>query len=191
MRRLGLPGSVAGALAFVISGVAGSATPQYVGAARCKTCHLKEYRSWEKTRMAHTYELLLPGVAADAKRRATLDPNADYTRNTKCLSCHTTGYGKPGGFVSMEKTPQLANVGCEACHGAGSEYLKEHGMTMANKAYHRADLVKLGLNIPDRATCAAVCHNNKSPFRGPDFVFDYNDREKRGSHTFFALKYAH
>ena len=35
-----------------------------------------------------------------------------------CVQCHVTGYGEPNGFVSVEKAPDLVNVGCESCHGA-------------------------------------------------------------------------
>jgi hypothetical protein len=41
-----------------------------------------------------------------------------------CYHCHTTGYGKPGGFVSPEKTPHLKNAGCEVCHGPGEFHIK-------------------------------------------------------------------
>ena len=41
----------------------------------------------------------------------------------KCYSCHTTGYGKPGGFTSVEETPELKNAGCEVCHGPGGTHV--------------------------------------------------------------------
>ncbi|OEU59558.1 MAG: cytochrome C, partial [Desulfobacterales bacterium PC51MH44] len=42
----------------------------------------------------------------------------------ECYVCHTMGYGKPGGFISPEKTPELKNAGCEVCHGPGSIHIK-------------------------------------------------------------------
>ena len=42
--------------------------------------------------------------------------------NSSCLSCHTVGYGLPTGFVSQSKTPQLANVQCENCHGPAANH---------------------------------------------------------------------
>jgi len=85
---------------------------EYVGAKKCKACHLKEYKAWEQTRNAKSFEDLKPGAKAEEKKKARLDPNKDYTTDAKCLKCHTTGYGKPGGFKSMAETPDLANVQC-------------------------------------------------------------------------------
>jgi len=39
---------------------------------------------------------------------------------TGCFACHATGYGRPGGFTGFEATPDLADAGCEVCHGPGS-----------------------------------------------------------------------
>lgn len=180
-----------GFLAFLPSAPARADTARYVGSQRCKACHLREYRSWQKTRMAKSFDLLRPGAAAESKRKATMEIQKDYTHEAKCLTCHTTGYGQPGGFTSVETTPDLAGVQCEECHGPGSEYLKEGGMTLQNKHYHRADLVKLGLIIPTQASCSAVCHNDRSPFRGKGYVFRFAEREKKGAHEIFPLRYKH
>lgn len=160
---------------------------QYVGASRCRVCHLPQAKSWEATKMAKAFELLKPGAAAEAKKAHKLDPAKDYTNDATCLACHTTGYGQPGGFVSLEKTPNLVGIQCEACHGAGQEYLKPGKMTLQNKEYKRADLVAAGMMVPSEATCKK-CHNEKSPFYQP---FDYEARKKQGTHEHPPLKFAH
>lgn len=122
----------------------------------CRKCHLKQYRSWEATPHATAHELL---------------EGADAT-NAECLACHTTGMGKPGGFVSMEATPKLAGVQCEACHGPGSDYIDKE--VMKDAALAQAG----GLLTPNEATCRG-CHNEKSP----DFTgFDYDEALKAGVH---------
>jgi len=177
-------------LALLAASVA-AAPPSYVGAKKCRACHIKQFQSWEKTKMAHAFELLRPGAAAAAKKKANLEPQKDYTHDQKCVGCHTTGFGQPGGFVSLEQTPGLVGVQCESCHGPGSEYLKEGAMTLKNKEYKRAGLVKVGLVIISADTCTSSCHNTKSPFVSKDYVFDYAKRRSEGTHEHIALKYAH
>jgi hypothetical protein len=179
------------ALTFAPAGVALPNSPSYVGAKKCRACHLKQFQTWEQTRMAKSFELLKAGAHADAKKKMNVDPQKDYTHDEKCLPCHTTGYGKPGGFVSLEKTPELVGVQCESCHGPGSEYLKEGFMTLKNKEYKRAELVKAGLVIPNAETCTSQCHNPKSPFVTKDSVFNFEERKKKGTHEHIALKYPH
>ena len=178
-------------LAFLNGASAGAEAPVYVGAKKCRGCHLKQFQTWETTKMARSFELLRAGVAADAKKKAGLDPPKDYTHDEKCLGCHTTGYGKPGGFISFEKTPDLVGVQCESCHGPGSEYLKEGGMTLRNKEYRREELVKLGLVVPKAETCTSLCHNEKSPFVGKDYVFKFEERKAQGTHVHVALRFPH
>jgi hypothetical protein len=173
------------------AGAAAPASPSYVGAKKCRACHLKQFKSWEQTKMAKSFDLLKAGVNADAKKKMNVDPRKDYTHDEKCLPCHTTGYGKPGGFVSFEKTPDLAGVQCESCHGPGSAYLKEGFMTLKNKEYKRADLVKAGLVITSAETCTSQCHNARSPFVKKDAVFKYEESKKQGMHEHVALKYPH
>ena len=165
----------------------GVAAAQYVGVSKCRPCHLPQTKSWEETRMAKAFELLKPGVAADAKRTHNLDPNKDYTSDPNCVSCHVTGYGQPGGFVSLQKTPTLAGVQCEACHGPGAGYLKPKLMSLQNKEYKRNDLVAAGMVIPSAQVCQS-CHNQKSPFYQP---FDYEARKRQWTHVHQPLKYPH
>ncbi len=166
-------------------------SPSYVGAKKCRACHLKQFQTWEQTRMAKSFELLKAGAHADAKKKMKVDPQKDYTHDEKCLPCHTTGFGKPGGFVSLEKTPEMVGVQCESCHGPGGEYLKEGFMTLKNKEYKRAELVKAGLVIPDGKTCTGLCHNSKSPFVTKDSIFNFEERKKKGTHEHIPLKFPH
>lgn len=163
------------------------AETQYVGAKRCRPCHLPQFNSWQKTKMSQAFELLKPGVRADAKRAKNLDADKDYTHDSKCLPCHVTGYGQPGGFESVETTPALVGVQCEVCHGAGGGYMKPNLMSLRNKNYKRADVVAAGLTIPDEETCR-TCHNPESSFYKP---FDYESRKAQGTHKHLPLKYEH
>jgi hypothetical protein len=81
------------------------------GGAACADCHPSAARAWKDSRHSHAMESL----------RATGD-DAD----PGCVRCHVVGYGREGGFVSPAKTPQLADVGCEACHGPHGDHAKAH-----------------------------------------------------------------
>lgn len=176
------------ALAAVALGQTAGAEHAYVGAKKCKGCHLKEFTSWSETKMAKSFELLKPGVSAEAKTKAKLDPKKDYSTDGKCLPCHTTGYGKPGGFVDVATTPDLVGVQCEVCHGPGGTYLEKQYMSLQNKEYKKAELVKVGLvGKISKDTCVG-CHNSKSPFFKD---FNFEERKAKGTHAKIPLKYAH
>ena len=81
----------------------------YVGSASCKGCHAEAYTVWKQSKHAHAYQTLVShGHAADPE----------------CLTCHTVGFGFQTGFVNVEATPNLPNVGCENCHGVGGNHVK-------------------------------------------------------------------
>lgn len=88
--------------------------PGYVGADACKECHENEYRNFmsyaKKSTSFKSIERLKKGLTEEEMKG--------------CYLCHTTGYGKPGGFVSLEKTPHLKNAGCEVCHGPGEFHIR-------------------------------------------------------------------
>ncbi len=83
------------------------AGPQFVGSASCKTCHSDVWKSWKETKHAHAYHTL---------------EVAGHETDPECLTCHTVGFGTSSGFISVEKTPNHLDVGCENCHGAGSTH---------------------------------------------------------------------
>jgi len=181
--RMAIAGLAVSAILFLVA----ATQAQYVGVSRCRPCHLPQTKTWEQTKMAKAFELLKPGIAAKAKRAHKLDPNKDYTHDSSCLPCHTTGYGKPGGFESIEKTPGLAGIQCEVCHGPGGGYLKPNLMSLQNKEYKRAALVAVGMTLPNGKICQE-CHNPKSPFYQ---AFDYPTRKAQGTHEHLPLKYPH
>lgn len=192
MNRVKSSGLMVFAAVLVMSPLGRAADHDYVGSNKCRKCHMKEFKSWQESAMAKSFELLKPGVRPEEKKAAKLDPQKDYTQDAKCLPCHTTGYGKPGGFVDMKKTPDLAGVGCETCHGPGGTYLRDGYMTMENKEYKIEKLIAAGMiEKTKHDTCAGLCHNNKSPFVGPDYVFDYEKKKAEGIHEIVPLKFKH
>ncbi len=178
--------ALAAMIAMVASSVA--ADNAYVGIKGCKKCHLKEYKSWAETRMAKAFDILRPGNNAETKTAAGFDPDADYTTDAKCLACHTTGYGKEGGFVDEATSAGLMGVGCEMCHGAGSAYVADDQMSLKNKEYKRADVVAAGMVHPVGEAQCVVCHNENSPTGGE---LDYTTMKDQGTHEIFPLKYGH
>ncbi|CCO23611.1 cytochrome c family protein [Maridesulfovibrio hydrothermalis] len=105
----------------------------YVGSESCKECHENEYSNYSKySKKAHS--------ARSVKLMATdLDPD----ELKECFACHATGYGKPGGFISFEETPHLADAGCEVCHGPGSLHAEDGD----------PELIKRKMTIEECETC--------------------------------------
>jgi hypothetical protein len=92
------------AFAKVMPKAAQPGAAAYVGSARCQTCHAPAYAWW--TQHAH------------GRAYTTLE-QVHKQFNLSCVSCHVTGYGKPGGSTVVNNQG-LTHVGCESCHGPGS-----------------------------------------------------------------------
>jgi len=168
----------------------------YVGSKKCKKCHIKQYKSWEKTRMSHAFEILVPGQHKEAKEKFHVDVTTDFTKNAKCLKCHTVGFGKEGGYATADpsdkkatrRAKKLMGVGCECCHGPGSAYIKVFKEILKSKRkYKQAELYAVGLNKIGESVCK-TCHNEESPTINPGDSFDYEKRKKQGTHEHFPLK---
>ena len=103
----------------------------YAGIEVCSSCHDEERKVWDRT--------------AHAKAYATLSRQfKEY--NLDCVSCHVTGYEKPGG-ATVTLNESLRDVQCEACHGPG----QAHAKTPKQKG--------LILREPKEGTCASSCHH--------------------------------
>ena len=95
------------------SAMAGQPLARYVGPQACQECRQDECRRFQAySSKAHSWKAI-------QKLRKGLSKQ-DWQG---CLACHTTGYGQPGGFVSVEKTPLLKNPACEVCHGQGGRHV--------------------------------------------------------------------
>ena len=161
---------------------------QYVGSKKCKKCHIKEHKSWEEGKKGKAFEALKPGQATEAKTKAKLDPAKDYTKDATCVACHTTGFGKPGGYAmpaegadekTLKELESLQGVGCESCHGPGSEYIKVfEDIKKSGRKYKTAELNAVGMLKLEASMCTG-CHNEKSP---TNKAFDFEKQEKEGAH---------
>lgn len=108
----------------------------YLGSEACAECHQAEYANYAKyAKKAHSSKSI---------QIMASDLSAEEVK--ECYACHTTGYGRPGGFTSFAETPKLADAGCEVCHGPGSRHVEEGG---------DPSLIKRDLTLKD----CEVCHN--------------------------------
>lgn len=119
----------------------------YVGNDKCIKCHQKAYKKWLSTKHSESYETL-----EDEKEEKT----------TRCIRCHTTGYGRRSGFIDAENTPYLREVGCETCHGPGKDHIKAPKNKKMDTIYGiTSDCPTCGISV----TCKR-CHNMR---QDPDF----------------------
>ena len=91
---------------------------KYTGSESCKSCHEYEYEKWSSEPHSRAY--------------ATLQ-SAGSQFDPECVVCHTVGMKYESGFVSEEKAAYLKNVGCENCHGPGSEHIRTIGKTTSTE----------------------------------------------------------
>ncbi len=85
---------------------------RFAGSQRCQNCHEEVYAIWKDRGHAHAYDTLV-------KVGSNMDP--------ECVVCHVVGMEFEEGFVSLEKTPQFLDVGCEVCHGPGADHVVSGG----------------------------------------------------------------
>lgn len=89
-----------------------TSTSPYTGGESCGSCHPRQLEIWKQSEHAKAYEDLVM---------------ADKAFDPACVVCHTVGFNQEGGFIDYPLTPELANVQCESCHGAGLEHAESGG----------------------------------------------------------------
>jgi hypothetical protein len=150
---------------------------QYVGSARCQSCHLTQAKAWKETAHAHALENLRSAhddaiAAMSTKLKIKLAGPPAETR--ACIVCHVTGLELQGGYPAPDsaRTAALAVVGCESCHGPGSRHVSAP-LADKKKTIHGAVSEK---------TCVQ-CH---TPVITP--TFDFAEMKKTGTHLMKATE---
>ena len=144
---------------------------EYLGTKKCRMCHVDQHRSWKESAKGSSWDALKPGLGVKVKSQAGLDPDTDYTADARCLDCHAVGFGKPGGYViptpgdaaSKRYASSREGVGCEACHGPGSDFVKiMQDIYRSDRTYHPDELRAAGLRVVTRTVCLG-CHSKRAP----------------------------
>ncbi|MBN1424698.1 hypothetical protein JXA88_09080 [Candidatus Fermentibacteria bacterium] len=131
---------------------------RYGGAQQCRACHAPVYERWLETGHSHA-------MATLEHRGKHFDP--------ECVRCHSTGYGKPTGFISMKVNPDLANVQCEQCHGQGSLHIMYRTKGDASLEGLNPVMAERARKFP--VVGPTVCLQCHTPDRDPDFTYREGD----------------
>jgi len=130
---------------------------KYIGAAKCKMCHNtpaqgEQFKKWSESKHAKAFEVLASPEALEVGKKLGVEKPQE---SPKCLGCHVTGFSAPAEAKEATLT-SAEGVGCEGCHGPGSDY-KAMSIMKSKEAS-----VAAGLIIPDEKLCK-TCHNETSP----------------------------
>lgn len=150
--------------------------PHYIGSAKCaKMCHKgekkgKQWELWQKRKHAAAYKTLGTDSAKLVAEKKGI--KGDPQKADECLRCHVTAFGVKKELIdSTCKVDE--GVGCEACHGPGSQY-KKLGVMKKHDAAVAAGLVE------QKAEVCTRCHNKESPnYKKP---FSYEEAVKKIAH---------
>ncbi|MFO7902576.1 MAG: multiheme c-type cytochrome [Planctomycetota bacterium] len=137
---------------------------QYIGSIGCAECHQGpemgyQYSKWRMGPHARAYATL--GTERARKIAKDMEVEGDPLKATACLKCHATAHHAPAGGTT-DAYEVHEGVGCESCHGAGSDFAVEAIMRDKPAA------VRAGLKEPGRDVCAR-CHEDA---HGKPFDFD-------------------
>jgi peroxiredoxin len=135
---------------------------RYVGSDACQSCHAAEFETWSGQPHAGAVK--------------SLEAQGKANQGT-CLSCHTTGYGRPGGFPTGGDPgghADLARVGCESCHGPGEQHVAEGAKKVGS-------IVSLGDKC-DSCVILQICGSCHDDANDPGFEFEVLDKIEAQRH---------
>jgi len=134
----------------------------FVGSDACQSCHPKEFETWAAGGHAKAgATLVAKGAAGDAD----------------CLACHTTGYGRVGGFPkggALADHGDLGRVGCESCHGPGGDHV--------GKDARRTGTIVSLTDKCDSCVILQICGGCHDDANDPGFEFEVIDKIERQRH---------
>jgi len=145
---------------------------RYIGTHTCAACHKGammgyQFSKWRTSDHARAYAVLASDQAYEIAKEQGLK-DAPQT-SMACLKCHTTAFHQPA-KGAVESYSLYEGVGCEACHGAGSNYYPEAIMRDPRAAK------AAGLKEVTRQTCLG-CHENAH-----GKPFDFEEAMKKIAH---------
>lgn len=117
-------GFIAALLLFLKNALEPSVEPvRITGSDKCGECHQlqmlgNQQQVWQNSRHKAAYVSLQTQQAKDFAVKNNLP---EPVKNEMCLSCHTTS-GLYKSFERQQSYKIEEGVGCEGCHGAGSDY---------------------------------------------------------------------
>ncbi len=131
-------------------------TAAHVGSEACQSCHAQEYETWA----AGPHAGALASLEAKGK-----------SGDADCLACHTTGFGREGGFpagAAPSDHPDLARVGCESCHGPGGDHVTDTATKLGS-------IVSLSDKC-DSCVILQICGSCHDDANDPGFEFEVQDK---------------
>ena len=138
----------------------------------------RERRVWQDYKFYMWWSAGADGRYGTPDDALTAPPVNTNAVQTMCAACHLTGWQRyqdtatgqflvravndPGGEMNIDDDPELdeINVGCESCHGPGSEHLANRGRSrfIVNPRYLSAER--------SSAVCGR-CHDRRQGYGGP------------------------
>ena len=138
----------------------------------------RERRVWHDYKFYMWWASGQDGKYGSADDVLTAPPINNNAVQTMCASCHLTGWERyqdqatgqylvravndPGGDINIDDDPELdeINVGCENCHGPGSEHVANGGRSrfIVNPKY---------LSAERSSVVCGRCHDRRQGYGGP------------------------